>query len=67
MSKEDTSFLVDTFFNYLNVERSLSDNTLAAYSRDINKFIDFIEKSGARALSSIPEAHACPRDTGQDR
>ena len=53
MSKEDTSFFVDTFFNYLNVERSLSDNTLAAYSRDINKFIDFIEKSGASALSSI--------------
>ncbi|GAB4311912.1 MAG: site-specific tyrosine recombinase XerD [Bacteroidales bacterium] len=33
------------FVKYLKIEKSLSANTIAAYRRDLNKFIDFLEES----------------------
>ncbi len=34
---------VDSFLHYLSVERGLSTNTLEAYSRDLNRFLGFLE------------------------
>ena len=35
---------IHTFMNYLRVEKGLSDNTLHAYRRDIQKFAAFAGK-----------------------
>ncbi|MFH0855731.1 MAG: site-specific tyrosine recombinase XerD [Candidatus Omnitrophota bacterium] len=45
--------LIDTFLNYLSVERGLSNNTIISYREDLNTYLDFIEKSGIDALSKI--------------
>ncbi len=42
--------LADDFINYLKVERGLSDNTIQAYSRDITRFLHFLEKKNLSAL-----------------
>jgi len=43
--------LIDTFLNYLSVERSLSANTIVAYQKDLNAYIDFIMKGKINTLS----------------
>lgn len=43
--------LVESFLNYLSVERSLSNNTIAAYRRDLAKYVSCLEKSGVNSLS----------------
>ncbi len=50
---ENLSYLVDTFFNYLQVERGLAENTILAYSRDINRFVDFIESRSTHDLDAV--------------
>lgn len=35
--------LVEIFLNHCAVERGLSKNTVAAYRRDLNKFVDFLQ------------------------
>jgi len=42
--------LVDEFIHYLIIERGLSDNTVEAYSRDLNRFLGFLE---SRALTPL--------------
>jgi len=37
---------IDGFLHHLSVERGLSDNTLEAYSRDLNRFVGFLEGRG---------------------
>jgi len=44
--------LVDTFLNYLSVERGLSVNTIVSYREDINTFIDFLKSSHIESFSS---------------
>jgi integrase/recombinase XerD len=39
--------LIHAFLNYARVEKGLSANTIAAYSRDLGKFAKFAEKRGA--------------------
>lgn len=45
--------LIDTFLNYLSVERGLSNNTIISYREDLNNYIDFIEKNNINSLSKI--------------
>ncbi len=43
--------ILDPFFHYLTVEKGLSRNTLEAYSRDLNAYLDFLEQEGITSLS----------------
>lgn len=45
--------LIDTFLNYLSVERGLANNTIISYREDLNTYLDFIEKSNIDVLSKI--------------
>jgi integrase/recombinase XerD len=36
---------LDNYKNYLHLEKSLSENTIGAYLKDINKFTDYLEKN----------------------
>ncbi len=44
--------LADQFINYLRVERGLADNTIQAYSRDIVRFLEFLESRGLSPLET---------------
>lgn len=44
--------LIDSFLNYLSVERSLSKNTILAYGRDLNKYLAYLENS---QINSLPQ------------
>jgi integrase/recombinase XerD len=46
--------LADQFVNYLRVERGLADNTVQAYSRDLIRFLQFLDK---RELSPLEVSH----------
>ena len=37
---------LDSYKNYLQLEKSLSGNTVEAYLKDIHKFTDYLEKNG---------------------
>lgn len=43
--------LIDTFMNYLSVERGLTRNTIISYQRDLNSYVDFLDLSHIDALS----------------
>ena len=45
--------LIDTFLNYLSVERGLSNNTIISYREDLNAYLDFVEKNNIDVLSKI--------------
>jgi len=49
--------LIDTFLNYLSVERGLSNNTIVSYHEDLNTYLNFIKKSNIDALSKISKAN----------
>jgi integrase/recombinase XerD len=49
--------LLDLFFNYLAVEKGLSLNTLDAYSRDLNRYIDYLCKQGIPDISRTNDYH----------
>jgi integrase/recombinase XerD len=44
---------LDLFLAYLSVEKGLTKNTLAAYSRDISAWLDYLEGSGYSELRQI--------------
>ena len=39
---DSDSVLLDSFYNYMIVERGLSKNTVDSYGRDLTKFSSFI-------------------------
>jgi integrase/recombinase XerD len=45
--------LLDEYLNFLTVEKGASFNTLEAYSRDLNKYVAFMEKRGIRSVADI--------------
>jgi len=45
--------LIDTFLNYLSVERGLSNNTTLAYREDLSSYLDFISSRHIAALSKV--------------
>jgi len=44
---------LDLFLNYLVVEKGLAKNTLESYSRDIVKYLDFLERKGCASPDKI--------------
>ena len=49
--------LIDTFLNYLSVERGLSKNTIFAYREDLNFYINFLSLKHIDAFSKIDKGH----------
>lgn len=45
--------LIDSFLDYLSVERGLAKNTIIAYRDDLNIYLDFMSKRGIDTLSKI--------------
>jgi integrase/recombinase XerD len=48
---------IDDFMNYISVERGLAKNTLLAYRRDLNKYIDFLAPKGIKTASQVSREH----------
>jgi site-specific recombinase XerD len=44
---------LDLFINYLAVEKGLSTNTQEAYSRDLARYLDFLEQQGRSSPASV--------------
>lgn len=49
--------LLDSFLNYLAVEKGLSENTLASYGRDVRKFLRFTSDKGVTSAGDVKYAH----------
>lgn len=47
---------LDLFISYLAVEKGLSANTRSAYSLDLVRYLDYLEKAGRLKLSGIGSA-----------
>ena len=43
---------INSFINHILVEKGLSKNTVESYSRDLNRFLDFLEKKGIPPLEA---------------
>ncbi|MBW1678598.1 MAG: site-specific tyrosine recombinase XerD [Deltaproteobacteria bacterium] len=53
MKKSSFDTYIDNFSNYLIVERGLAKNTLESYSRDLQKFINYLDKKGVQDLAQV--------------
>jgi integrase/recombinase XerD len=49
--------LIDSFLDYLSVERGLAKNTIASYRVDLRRYLAFISASGISALSKISKSN----------
>jgi integrase/recombinase XerD len=48
----ETTALIDQFLNHLLVEKGLSRATLESYSRDLLRYVEFMDGNGRRAVSA---------------
>ena len=48
---------IDEFMNYLSVERGLAKNTLLAYRRDLDKYIDYLSPKGVKTAAQVNREH----------
>jgi len=48
---------IDEFMNYISVERGLAKNTLMAYRRDLEKYIDFLSHKGVKSSNQVSRDH----------
>ncbi len=48
---------IDEFMNYLSVERGLARNTLLAYRRDLEKYIDHLSRKGVKTTDTVKREH----------
>jgi integrase/recombinase XerD len=48
---------LDLFLDYLVVEKGLSKNTIEAYSRDILRYVDNLERDGAKSPQEVRPSH----------
>lgn len=48
---------IDEFMNYLSVERGLAKNTLLAYRRDLDKYIDYLSQKNIKTASQVNREH----------
>ncbi|HSL12151.1 MAG TPA: site-specific tyrosine recombinase XerD [Actinomycetota bacterium] len=53
---DPTSVLARRFLDHLAVERGLSANTLAAYGRDLRRYVAFLERRGIRRPDEVDAA-----------
>jgi integrase/recombinase XerD len=44
---------VDTYLDHLTVERSLAENTLASYRRDLDRYVDWLASAGIKSLADV--------------
>lgn len=44
---------LDQFLSYLIIEKGLSDNTRTAYSRDLVRYLEYLEKQGHTSFSEV--------------
>ncbi len=51
------SFRLEQFQDYLTFERGLSDRTIAAYTRDLSRWMTFLDERGVRTPSAVTAAH----------
>lgn len=49
--------LVEQFLDYLALEKGLSDNTLAAYRLDLDRFTGYLQRRGLRGFGQVTRAH----------
>lgn len=48
---------IDDFMNYISVERGLAKNTLLAYRRDLDKYIDHLSQKGIKTAAKVTREH----------
>jgi integrase/recombinase XerD len=45
--------LLESFLHYLIIEKGLSENTLAAYRHDLDRFLDYLKQKGIGDMSGV--------------
>lgn len=53
ISRKSVDAYLDNFLHYLIVEKGLSKNTLESYSRDLQKFINFLEQNNIPDIDQV--------------
>lgn len=56
-AKTENQRYKDEFLNYLSVERGLARNTLLAYGRDLDRYLDFLEDATVCNFGSVKRSH----------
>ncbi|MFM6967251.1 MAG: site-specific integrase, partial [Rhodoluna sp.] len=48
-------YLVDSYIRHLTIERGVAKNTIAAYKRDLRRYVDYLDNRGIDAIEQIGE------------